>query len=56
MAASICDVRFTPENGHSSPTRALRANEFVDIEVEYLTFGASAIVSAKNTYPSRDAL
>ncbi|MFZ0150513.1 MAG: class I SAM-dependent methyltransferase [Xanthobacteraceae bacterium] len=37
-------------------TRALRANEFVDIEVEYLTFGASAIVSAKNTYPSRDAL
>ena len=28
-------------------TRALRANEFVDIKVEYLIFGASAIVSAR---------
>ena len=28
-------------------TRALRANKFLDIQVEYLIFGASAIVSAK---------
>jgi hypothetical protein len=28
-------------------TRALRANEFVDIQVEHLMFGASAIVSAR---------
>jgi ubiquinone/menaquinone biosynthesis C-methylase UbiE len=28
-------------------TRALRANEFVDIRVEHLIFGASAIVSAR---------
>jgi demethylmenaquinone methyltransferase/2-methoxy-6-polyprenyl-1,4-benzoquinol methylase len=28
-------------------TRALRANKFVDIEVEYLIFGASVIVSAR---------
>jgi demethylmenaquinone methyltransferase / 2-methoxy-6-polyprenyl-1,4-benzoquinol methylase len=28
-------------------TRALRANEFVDIQVEHLIFGASAIVSAR---------
>jgi len=28
-------------------TRALRANEFVDIKVEYLIFGASVIVSAR---------
>ena len=28
-------------------TRALRANEFADIRVEYLAFGASAIVSAR---------
>ena len=28
-------------------TRALRANEFVDIKVEYLIFGASAVVSAR---------
>jgi demethylmenaquinone methyltransferase / 2-methoxy-6-polyprenyl-1,4-benzoquinol methylase len=28
-------------------TRALRINEFVDIKVEYLAFGASAIVSAR---------
>ena len=26
---------------------ALRANNFLDINVEYLAFGASAIVSAK---------
>jgi hypothetical protein len=28
-------------------TRALRANEFEDIQVEHLIFGASAIVSAR---------